>query len=478
MALYHQLIDYGITHGLCTSLDALYLNNRLAHVLGVPCEPYEASPFEGDIDAVCDALAQTQALAVGEADQFKALLLDFLTPLPSVLNERFWMWHEANPQHATAQLYELMRLNTYIQEKAVSKNRHFDVASVYGNIHLTINLSKPEKDPKVIAALKDHVSTDYPLGMLVKENMGYYGHLGYPARSHHRIIPLTLNDEAFYLQFSPYVYYEEHVIVFHHDFVPMDIGAKTWRRLFDFVDLFPHYFLGSNAGLPIVGGSILNHEHYQGGKARFPIESAQVKRSFTHNDVLVERLFWPVSVMRLSGIQRQAVMDCAEALRLFYQDYSDPSVELIAHTDAPHNTINPIVRKDNGRYVILIALRNNRTSAAYPDGIFHLHPDVYAIKKENIGLIEVMGLAILPPRHEAALHAMVQDEGDYAHKELYESWAQSFDVPKPHTQENLLEGMGRTFVRGLEDVGVFKTNTTGEAAFDRFMDAFIASLES
>ena len=477
MALYHQLLDYGMTHHLCTPLDAVYLNNRLAHFLGVPSEPYEPQPFVGDIDDVCEALAKTQKLDLGEAEHFKALLMDFLTPLPSVLEARFWQWHQKSPEEATARWYDLMRLNLYIQEKAVALNRSFDVDSLYGKIHLTINLSKPEKDPKVIAALKDRVSTDYPLGMLAKENMGYYGHLGYPARSQHRILPVRLNDEPFYLQFSPYVYYDEHVIVFHHDFVPMEISALTWRRLFDFVDRFPHYFLGSNAGLPIVGGSILNHEHYQGGKARFPIESAQVRRSFTTQNVLIERLYWPVSVLRLSGTDREAVIARAEALRVFYQTYSDPTVDLYAQTDAPHNTINPIVRKENQRYVVLIALRNNRTNETYPDGIFHLHPDVYAIKKENIGLIEVMGLAILPPRHEAALHDMIHASGDYPHKELYETWAKDFDLPSPRTQQDILEAMGRTFVRGLEDVGVFKTTPTGEAAFDRFIDAFLAQLK-
>lgn len=480
----HTLLDYGLDQGLIDAFDALYLNNQLALFIGVEPRPYESTQKIVALVDILDALTQDALsrgrIELGEEEHYQAALMNHLTPPPSVVRDEFLVRHAQNPSSATDYLFQLMTKNGYIQEHAVKKNLHFSYPSKYGLIQCTINLSKPEKDPKVIAKLKDQKVSSYPLGMLAKENMGYYGHLGYPGRSNHRIIPLTLNDESFYLQYSPYVYYAEHTIVFHEDFIPMEISANTWHRLFDFVDLFPHYFLGSNAGLPIVGGSILNHEHYQGGKASFPIEQAKSFAHYNGQDIQVDLLIWPVSVIRIQSKQRSILLEFVESLRLYYENYSDKSVELIATTSAAHNAINPIVRKQGDTYVVLMALRNNRTTEEYPDGLFHVHPDVYPIKKENIGLIEVMGLAILPPRHQKAIDDMVAFSNGvidrYDQQTLYEDWAQDFNLPpKARQVASIEQAMGKTFVKGLEDVGVFKQTAQGQAAFKRFIESFLST---
>ncbi len=477
----HTLLDYGIQVGLIDAFDALYINNQLALFTGLSPQPYTPSNNAVHLGEILEHLTQEALqrgrIEVGEEEHYQAALMNYLTPSPSQVRDEFFTLHAQDSKAATDAFFQLMTRNGYIQEAAVKRNRHFSVPSVYGNIQCTINLSKPEKDPKVIAKLKDQKAHSYPLGMLAKENMGYYGHLGYPGRSNHRIIPLSLNQEPFYLQYSPYVYYEEHVIVFHEAFIPMEISEKTWHRLFDFVDLFPHYFLGSNAGLPIVGGSILNHEHYQGGKARFPIEQAAAFASYETQGITIDLLKWPVSVCKISSHHRTSLIHFVESLRQYYEGYSDPTVDLIAQTDASHNAINPIVRKEKDRYVVLMAFRNNRTTEDYPDGLFHVHPDVYPIKKENIGLIEVMGLAILPPRHQNAIESMVAyakgEVTDYDQRELYESWAQSFDVAPERTATSIEQAMGKTFVKGLEDVGVFKQTSQGQTAFKRFIEGFL-----
>lgn len=482
MSSYHTLIDYALNVNLIEPIDALYINNTLAHFIGVTPSPYKRSTVQAPLHELLDVLTQealkTSRIEVGEEEHYQAALMDFFTPKPSHLKAQFYQDLKTSPTHATEKLYALMKRNGYIQEHAVKKNRHFSYDSPYGTIQCTINLSKPEKDPKVIAKLKEQKATSYPQGMLAKENMGYYGHLGYPGRANHRIIPLRLNDEPFFMQYSPYVYYDEHTIVFHESFIPMEISAKTWRRLFDFVDLLPQYFLGSNAGLPIVGGSILNHEHYQGGKATFPIDEADAFATYEKGDITLELLKWPVSVIRIKSHQRASLLEFVEKLRLYYESYSDEDCELLAHTTEPHNAINPIVRKVDETYVVLMALRNNRTTKAYPDGLFHVHEDVYPIKKENIGLIEVMGLAILPPRHQQAIKDMVAfADGTikhYEHQDIYEPWAKHFGLsPTKRSVEDIEDAMARTFVKGLEDVGVFKQTATGKEAFKRFVESFL-----
>ncbi|MFU8787337.1 MAG: galactose-1-phosphate uridylyltransferase, partial [Candidatus Izemoplasmataceae bacterium] len=360
----------------------------------------------------------------------------------------------------------------------------FTVSSIYGDIDITINLSKPEKDPKAIALALKEEKTNYPDCLLCKENVGYYGSLNHPARSNHRVIKLAINEEPFYLQYSPYVYYNEHAILLHEDHIPMEISIKTFKRLLDFIDLMPHYFMGSNAGLPIVGGSILNHEHYQGGNADFPIYHAAILNTYQKEDVKYELLKWPLSVIRLTSPDKAMLIKHAEHLRATWLAYENSAQGIKAYTnETPHNAITPIARKQQGHYIIDIALRNNRTSDDFPDGIFHPHQSHHHIKKENIGLIEVMGLAILPGRLDEDLQEikaiLLKDKTTFDNITPYKDWIETLKkltFNPSHIDRFIEENVAKEFIEGLEDCGVFKQTETGLKHFNQFVKDLLACL--
>lgn len=469
-------------------MDYDYAFNRLSHMLDLeePYQDYDATiQPDSSVDALLEPLldhAVDQGLIERDTTQmrdlFESELMDILTPLPSTLQTTFDRLLSHDPVAATDAFYQRSKASNYIKTARIAKNDFFTVDSPYGTMEITINLSKPEKDPKAIAAAQKS-GPRYPKCLLCKENVGYYGRADHPGRSNHRAVKVPINDEPFFLQFSPYVYYNEHAIVFHESHIPMDVSEKTFKRLFDFVDMFPHYFLGSNAGLPIVGGSILSHEHYQGGNAMFPLDKAEAFETLTMDDVTVELLEWPLSVIRMSASDRASLIEKAERLRQYFKTYENKALGIIPYTEeTPHNAITPILRKMENKYVLSIALRNNRTDAHYPDGIFHPHPEKHHIKKENIGLIEVMGLAILPGRLQEDLIRIKDylegDKTDLDGLEAYEPWIRSLDVPESEETLSYLKSQaGKVFVSGLEDCGVFKQDDTGRAAFSQFLKGWI-----
>ncbi len=485
-----ELIHYAIENELIDALDYDYAFNRLQTVLGwpMPYTPYEkdATPAQS-VDTLLNPILN-KALETGkiprdttqERDLFEAYLMDVFTPHPSAIQNRFESLERVSSEKATNDFYHRSKKSNYIKTSRIAKNLFYTVKSSYGDLHITINKSKPEKDPKAIAT-KKHKEDAYPQCLLCKENVGYYGHLSHPGRSNHRVIKVMLNQEPFYFQYSPYVYYNEHAIVFHENHIPMKITEKTFKRLFDFVDRFPHYFLGSNAALPIVGGSILNHEHYQGGRADFPIDHAQSFHKETYKAMSFELLNWPLSVLRIKGTKREALLDIAESFRRYFMNHGDESLNLIAKTDTHHNALTPILRKHpDESYTLLLALRNNRTSKAYPDGIFHPHPDKHHIKKENIGLIEVMGLAILPARLETAFDEIEQylkgEKKTFEGIEPHKDWIQQTLEKKTGSDslETLIrQEAGKVFIEALEDCGLYKQNASDKKKFKALLKGFL-----
>jgi len=408
-------------------------------------------------------------------DLFEAKIMDVLIPRPAEVTKIFYKKYHQDSRLATEYFYDLSKKSNYIKTSRTSKNVVWKAPTAYGILDITINLSKPEKDPRDIINAKNN-SSDYPKCLLCKEHVGYSGR---PGRVNHRIIPVSLNSEEFYLQYSPYVYYNEHCIVLMKDHIPMNVNVNTFKRLFDFVDLFPHYFLGSNAGLPIVGGSILAHEHYQGGNYHFPIEDADVLIEETINDVQIQLLKWPLSVLRLRSKNKDKVIQGATMLFDLWEQYTDESVGIISHTDQPHNAITPIARFKNGYYELDMTLRNNRTTKEFPMGIFHPHPENHHIKKENIGLIEVMGLAVLPARLLEELpeikHALINQTSLSKEYEIHNQWF--MELKEKYNGENIDEFIDKEvaikFTKCLEDAGVFKQDKAGMEAFHHFMKEYI-----
>lgn len=423
-------------------------------------------------------------------DLYEARIMGLLIPRPSEVNRRFRETEQAKSiEEATRTFYAFSKASHYIRMDRIRKNQHWRVNTPYGHMEITINLSKPEKDPREIAAVKSAPALQYPQCVLCCENVGYAGRIDHPARQNLRVIPLTLADGKWYFQYSPYMYYEEHSIVLYENHVPMRIQEKTFQALFDFVDRFPHYFIGSNADLPIVGGSILHHDHYQAGRHTFPMNHASVTSRYIHNDfpeVQIFRLNWPLTVIRTRSHDREALQKFANHVLSSWRQYSDPGVDIVQK----HNTITPIARKmDNEQYELDLILRNNRTSAEYPEGIFHPHRELHAIKKENIGLIEVMGLAVLPGRlneelkaaenllsHKnalAKLQALETDEENLLHKhlgwltELYHKY--EGQLTHTHIHDILHQEVGLAFATALEHCGVFKWNNEGISAFSKWM---------
>ena len=488
-----QLINYGITRGLIEPEDQYWARNGILSVLGLDSyqEPEELPGYEAPLEEILkDLLDDAEARGVipggvTSRDLMDNKLMAFLTPRPSQVIEKFWDQYRISPQMATEWYYDFSRYTDYIRSYRVIKDMKWVAKTAYGDLDITINLSKPEKDPRAIAAAKLQKSVGYPKCLLCREAEGYVGRMDYPGRANHRIIPLKLNGENYFLQYSPYVYYNEHCIVLNEQHVPMKIDRATFQRLLDFVRQFPHYFLGSNADLPIVGGSILSHDHFQGGRYRFAMEKAPVERELVFpgfEDVQAGIVCWPMSVIRLRCADSGRIVQLADRILTAWRGYTDASVSIYAETDGePHNTITPIARRRGEDFEMDLVLRNNLTTQEHPLGLFHPHAELHHIKKENIGLIEVMGLAVLPARLKdelAQLAALLRSGGDlYADEATakHAPWAEELKTRHDFTKEDaeavLRQEVGQVFMQVLEDAGVFKRDEAGQAAFLRFAES-------
>ncbi|MBK5127598.1 UDP-glucose--hexose-1-phosphate uridylyltransferase [Streptococcus parasanguinis] len=466
-------------------MDRIYLKNRVMSRVGeegldAPAQKEELIALKDQLVEIAVANSKIQDCMAAK-DSLGAELMDWITPSPSQVNHRFWETYRQSKEDAIADFYDLSKRNDYIKVEAIAQNIAFEAETPYGSLEITINLSKPEKDPKDIAAAKLAKASHYPACQLCFENEGYQGRLDHPARANHRIIRFDMDGHDWGFQYSPYAYFNEHCIFLDSQHVPMTISRKTFERLLTIVETFPGYFAGSNADLPIVGGSILTHDHYQGGRHTFPMELAPVEESFTidgFEDVSLGIVNWPMSVLRLQSDDKAQLIALADHILTAWRGYSDPAVQVLAVSDGqPHHTITPIARIRDGHYELDLVLRDNQTSPEHPDGIYHPHADVQHIKKENIGLIEVMGLAILPPRLKEELK-QVQDyllgrESTVA--TYHQPWADDLKANHPSITEEaeaealVRESVGQIFARVLEDAGVYKRTAEGQAAFRRFV---------
>ncbi len=489
-----QLIEYAVRKGWLAEEDRVWASNRLLHALQldgfsglVPVE--DLPPIWEILDGLCDDAVSRGVLA-GDSATFRDLLdtelMGLLLPRPSEIVKTFWEKYSQSPENTTDWYYQFSGDTNYIRRDRIAKDVQWIAPTEYGDLDITINLSKPEKDPRAIAAAGKAKSTGYPKCLLCVENEGYAGHLNHPARQNHRIIPMELNGSDFFLQYSPYVYYNEHCIVLNKDHIPMHIDETAFGNLLDFVTLFPHYFVGSNADLPIVGGSVLSHDHYQGGRYTFAMERAAVETPFTvpgFEDVETGIVKWPMSVIRIKGPDRARLIALATRILEKWRIWDDREADILHETEGtPHNTITPIARRRGGDYELDLVLRNNRTTEEYPLGLFHPHDDKHHIKKENIGLIEVMGLAVLPARLKTELTAVAEGLISGANLEdapltaSHAAWAENVKRRRPelnaaNVTEILRQEVGNVFAKVLEDAGVFKRTAGGQAAFLRFIEA-------
>lgn len=465
-------------------MDRVYLSNRVYALVG---DDVGSANTSTDQLVLLDTLVATAILNKQIEDSqhareiLGAQLMDLATPTPSQVNQTFWARYETQPEAATAYFYQLSRANNYIQTRAIAKNDYFQTATAYGDMEITINLSKPEKDPRDIAAAATAPASGYPECQLCMENEGYRGRANWPARANHRIVRLMVGGRSWGFQYSPYAYFNEHAIFLDGVHEPMHISAQTFTNLLEIVTRFPHYFVGSNADLPIVGGSMLTHEHYQGGRHEFPMAKAPVETAVQLAgiaDVQAGIVKWPMSVLRLTATNPQRLAAAAERVRAAWATYTDESLAIRA-ADADgtrHHTVTPIARRVGEAYQLDLVLRDNQTSAAYPDGIFHPHPDVQHIKKENIGLIEVMGLAILPARlqqemAEVRRYLLGQPNAMATyHREWADNLLQKETWTEANATKQLQDAIGQVFARVLEDAGVFKRDKQGQEGFMKFMD--------
>lgn len=489
-----KLVLYGIEKGLIQLSDRIYTTNRILEVLQK--YDYTPSPLQkknsGDISLepvlkeILDYAVQKGLIedSIVYRDLFDTKIMGCLVAPPHEVIKKFYDLHEISPEMSTDWYYEFSQNTDYIRKYRIEKDFRWSAETPYGRLDLSINLSKPEKDPKAIAAAKTAKQSAYPKCMLCAENEGYAGRINHPARENHRVIPLTINDEPWYFQYSPYVYYNEHCIAFNGKHIPMVINKETFRKLFDFLNLFPHYFIGSNADLPIVGGSILSHDHFQGGKYEFAMERAEIEKHFQitgFEDVEAGIVKWPMSVIRLRHKNENTLVELADYILGKWRSYTDESAFIFAETNGePHNTITPIARKKGKIFELDLVLRNNITTEEYPLGVYHPHANLHHIKKENIGLIEVMGLAVLPARLDRELKTLAQlilEKKDLRENVLtakHADWAEEFIPNYNFTKENIMEILehetGQVFVKVLEDAGVFKRNAEGALAFERFIN--------
>ena len=486
MTLVEKFVTKVIAESSFEELDRIYLTNRVLALVGDGV--LEVETDQDDLIELKDQLVE-EAVRLETIEDSQAAreilgadLMDLVTPCPSQVNRDFWDTYAQSPEQAIADFYQLSQKNDYIKLKAIAKNIAYRVPSDYGELEITINLSKPEKDPKEIAAAKLVKSSNYPQCQLCMENEGYHGRVNHPARSNHRIIRFDISGQEWGFQYSPYAYFNEHCIFLDRKHRPMAISRQSFERLLAIVEQFPGYFAGSNADLPIVGGSILTHDHYQGGCHVFPMEVAPIQKNFTFEGfetVKAGIVQWPMSVIRLTSDSKDELTNLADKILLAWRQYSDPSVQVLAESNGtPHHTITPIARKRDGQFELDLVLRDNQTSPEHPDGIYHPHKDVQHIKKENIGLIEVMGLAILPPRlkEEVEQVAAYLVGEDVSVADYHQEWADELKESHPgltdkvQALEIVQESVGKIFARVLEDAGVYKQTEEGQAAFMRFVE--------
>ena len=489
-----KLVKYGENAGLVSGLDKIYATNRILEVMQIsdyeePEQIPETPDLEETLNELLDDAAKRGLLehnSVVYRDLFDTKLMDCLMPRPGEVVKKFEELYAKSPQEATDYFYKLSQDSNYIRRYRIAKDIRWSVPSAYGDIDISINLSKPEKDPKAIAAAKLAKQSGYPKCLLCKENVGYAGRVNHPARQNHRIIPVTINQSDWFFQYSPYVYYNEHCILFNTKHTPMVIDKKAFEKLFDFVSKFPHYFIGSNADLPIVGGSILSHEHFQGGNYTFAMAKANIEKEYKikgFEDVTVGRVKWPMSVIRLRNADTGRLVELADIILTKWRGYTDEAAFIYAETDGePHNTITPIARKRGDMFELDLTLRNNITTEENPLGVYHPHAEYHHIKKENIGLIEVMGLAVLPARLKEELELLAEyilegkDISSNEKIEKHADWVKGFlpkydHLNKDNIEEILHKEVGNVFVHVLEDAGVYKCTEEGREAFMRFVQA-------
>lgn len=487
----NRLINFGLQKQMFTKDDVIYVVNLLLDLFKL--NDFIEEEVNEELEVCSDILDEMldYACSMGliednntERDLFDTRIMNCLMPRPSEVISKFNELYDIDARKATDYFYDLSIASNYIRKARTDKNIRFKQFYKYGDIEITINLSKPEKDPKEIMKAKLVKASGYPKCLLCKENVGFAGNFNHPARQTHRIIPLNLNDETYYLQYSPYVYYNEHCIVFNSEHKPMVINEETFKSLFSFVRKFPHYMLGSNADLPIVGGSILTHDHFQGGSYTFPIEGASIIKTIkldNYPDLKINILNWPLSTIRVNSTNEQEIIRFASNVLNKWINYSNESLDIISHTDdTRHNTVTPIVRYKNNEYEMDIVLRNNRTNEKYPDGIFHPHQELHHIKKENIGLIEVMGLAVLPARLKDELDILkdcllgkkniLEIENMQKHITWYNE-LKEMTFNQETIDQLINQELTHKFVSVLEDAGVFKMNDNGKEAFIKFVES-------
>ncbi len=484
-----SLVSYAMNTGLAQPEDHQVLTNRLLDLLGLDSYEISDEPQSEDLEEILKELldyACEKGLCqdnITARDIFDTRIMGALTPMPREIIRTFREKYEETPEAATDYYYKLSCDTDYIRRYRIAKDMRWKYASDYGEMDITINLSKPEKDPEAIAAAKNAPQSGYPKCQLCRENEGYAGRMNHPARANHRIIPISMGGGEWFLQYSPYVYYNEHCIVFNGQHVPMKIDRAAFKKLLDFVTVFPHYFVGSNADLPIVGGSILSHEHFQGGHYTFAMETApeELEVAFQgFEDVHAAIVRWPMSVLRLRGEDSERLADLGEKILNVWREYSDAEAGVVAFSDGePHNTITPIARRRGELYELDLVLRCNITTAEHPLGVFHPHADKHHIKKENIGLIEVMGLAVLPSRLKQELHGLAgkilagediaADPRLSHHAQWVAELKKEFEFTADNALEILLEQTGKVFTQVLEDAGVYKCSPQGRSQFLRFV---------
>ncbi len=485
------LVCYGMNTGLCQPEDHEVITNRLLEALRLDSYTPSAGELPEDLEEILKGLVD-YAVKTGicednitARDLFDTRLMGLLTPMPREVLKQFRALYAEDPVAATDYYYKLSQDTDYIRRYRIKKDMRWKYACAYGELDITINLSKPEKDPKAIAAAKLAPQGGYPKCLLCVENAGYAGRMNHPARQNHRPLPITVDGADWCLQYSPYVYYNEHCIVFNRQHIPMKIDKSAFRKLLSFVEHFPHYFIGSNADLPIVGGSILSHEHFQGGHYTFAMAKAAVEERICFagfEDVTAGIVNWPMSVIRLESERAERIVELSDKILTCWRGYTDADAFIFAETEGElHNTITPIARMVDGRFQMDLVLRNNITTEEYPLGVYHPHQDLHHIKKENIGLIEVMGLAVLPARlkdeMEKLKEAILQDADITADETLSKHGAWAAELKRRHTftEENtgqiLQQEIGRVFTRVLEDAGVYKLTEEGRKAFRRFLQS-------
>lgn len=484
------LVLYGLNKGLFEKEDEIYITNKILEALNI--DDYTEPLCDCSDENLEDILKNILDYAVEKGlcqdsivyrDLFDTKIMGLLLPRPSQVIEKFNALYKENPEKATDFYYNFSCDSDYIRRYRIKKDMKWTTETEYGKLDITINLSKPEKDPKAIAAARNAVQSAYPKCQLCKENEGYAGRVNHPARQNHRIIPITINNTSWMFQYSPYVYYNEHCIVFNSEHTPMAINHDAFVKLFDFVKLFPHYFVGSNADLPIVGGSILSHDHFQGGHYTFAMAKAPIETPLTFKgfeDIKAGIIKWPMSVIRLSSPDSDRIIALADKILASWRGYTDQNAFIFAETDGePHNTITPIARKNGDHFEMDLVLRNNITTEEHPLGVYHPHAELHHIKKENIGLIEVMGLAVLPARLKdemAALKVAVlegkdirQDEVLAKHADWVDEFSKNYTITKDNIDGIIEKEIGIVFSKVLENAGVYKRTEEGKAAFLRFV---------